>query len=72
MDSHEDYARQWSKREKEDVDTHSDCVKSVMSLIQIRIKKCNESMITRPTSNIKDPNVANTCFTSMTNILLSL
>jgi RAB protein geranylgeranyltransferase component A len=39
MDSVEDYARQWAKREKEDLDTLSEWVKSVRSLIQIRIKK---------------------------------
>jgi hypothetical protein len=39
MDSGEDYARQWAKREKEDVDTLSEWVKSVRSLIQIRIEK---------------------------------
>jgi hypothetical protein len=39
MDSAEDYAIQWAKREKEDLDTFSEWVKSVRSLIQIRIKK---------------------------------
>ena len=39
MDSVEDYARQWAKREKEGLDTLSEWVKSVRSLIQIRIKK---------------------------------
>ena len=39
MDSVEDYARQWAKREKEDLDTLSEWVKSVRSLKQIRIKK---------------------------------
>jgi hypothetical protein len=39
MDSVEDYARQWAKREKEDLDTLSEWMKSVKSLIQIRIKK---------------------------------
>jgi hypothetical protein len=39
MDSVEDYARQWAKREKEDLDTLSEWVKSVRSLIQIIIKK---------------------------------
>ena len=39
MDSVEDYARQWAKREKENLDTLSEWVKSVRSLIQIRIKK---------------------------------
>jgi hypothetical protein len=58
MDSVEDYTRQWSKREKEDLDTHSEWVKSVRSLIQIRIKKLSGSMSTRSTSIFKDPNVA--------------
>ena len=39
MDSVVDYARQWAKREKEDLDTLSEWVKSVKSLKQIRIKK---------------------------------
>jgi hypothetical protein len=39
MDSVEDYARQWEKREKEDLDTLSEWVKSVRSLIQIIILK---------------------------------
>ena len=39
MDSVEDYARQWAKREKEDLDTLSEWMKSVRSLIQIRITK---------------------------------
>ena len=51
-DSVEDYARQWAKREKENLDTLSEWVKSVRSLIQIRIKK------TRSTTIFKDPNVA--------------
>ena len=37
MDSVEDYARQWEKREKEDLDTLSEWAKSVRLLIQIRI-----------------------------------
>ena len=39
MDSVEDYARQWVKREKEDLNTLSEWLKSVNSLIQNRIKK---------------------------------
>jgi hypothetical protein len=59
MDSVEDYARQWANREKEDLDTLSEWVKSVRSLIQIRIlKKLSGSMSTRSTSIFKDPNVA--------------
>ena len=41
MDSVADYARQWAKREKENVETLSEWLKSVRSLIQIRI---NNSM----------------------------
>ena len=37
MDSFEDYARQWEKCEKEDIDTLSEWVKSLRSLIQIII-----------------------------------
>jgi hypothetical protein len=37
MDSVEDYARQWAKREKENLVILSEWVKSVRSLIQIRI-----------------------------------
>jgi hypothetical protein len=37
MDSVEDYARKWAKREKEDLDTLSEWVKSVRSLMQIKI-----------------------------------
>jgi hypothetical protein len=58
MDSVEDYARQCAKREKEDLDNLSEWVKSVRSLIQIRIKKFGGSMSTRSTSIFKDPNVA--------------
>jgi hypothetical protein len=58
MDSVEDYARQWEKCEKEDLDTFSEWVKCGRSLIQIRIKKLSGSMSTRSTSIFKDPNVA--------------
>ena len=37
MDCVEDYASQWAKREKEDLDILSEWVKSVRSLMQIRI-----------------------------------
>ena len=51
MDSVEDYARQWAKREKEDLDTLSEWVKSVRSLIQIIVKKnLSGSMSTRSKS----------------------
>ena len=37
LDSVEDYARQWARREQGDSDTPSEWVKSVTSLIHIRI-----------------------------------
>jgi hypothetical protein len=40
-----DYARKWAKREKEEVNTLSEWVKAVRSLIQIgiaKLKKVNE------------------------------
>ena len=57
MDSVEDYARQWAKCEKLDLDTLSEWMKSVRSLIQIIIKKLSVSMSTRSTSIFKDSNV---------------
>jgi 4-alpha-glucanotransferase len=41
IDSVEDYARLWTRREKEELYTLSEWVKSVRSLIQIIIKKLN-------------------------------
>jgi hypothetical protein len=43
MDSVEDYARQWTKREKEKLRKFFKWVKSVRSLIQIGIKKLSGS-----------------------------
>jgi hypothetical protein len=39
MDSVDEYARQWAKREQENVDSLSEWETCVRSLIQIRIKK---------------------------------
>ena len=58
MVSVDDYARQLAKCEKEDLYTLSEWVKSVRSLMQIRIKKLNGSMSTGSTAIFKDPNVA--------------
>ena len=58
MDSTEDYARQWVKRELKDLDTLSEWVKTVWSLIQIRIKNLNGSVNTRSSSIFKEPNVS--------------
>jgi hypothetical protein len=67
MDSVEDYASQWAKREKEDLDTLSEWVKSVRSLIQIRIKKLSGSMSTRSKSICMTKMLLNTCLSFMTN-----
>lgn len=55
MDSIENYARQWAKRELKDFDTLSEWVKSVWLLIQIRIKNLNGSVNTRSSSIFKEP-----------------
>jgi hypothetical protein len=59
IDFVEDYARQWPKREKEDLDILSEWGKSVRSLIEIIVKKkLSGSMSIRSISAFKDPNVA--------------
>ena len=68
MDSVEDCARQWAKREKEDLDTLSEWVENVRSLMQIIIIKINGSQSTHTTSILKDLMLLNTCLTSMTNM----
>jgi hypothetical protein len=46
------------KRELKDLDTLSEWVKSVWSLIQIRIKNLNGSVNTRSSSIFKEPNAS--------------
>ena len=58
MDSVEDYARQWAKREEEELDTLSEWVKAMRSLIQVHIHKLKRSMNTHAKSVFKDPSVA--------------
>ena len=55
-----DYTRKWTGREKEEVDTLSEWVRAVRSLIQIRIRKLKRSMSTNTTSVFRDPDVAET------------
>jgi hypothetical protein len=55
-----DYARKWTKREKEEANTLSEWVKAVRSLIQIGIAKLKRSMSTPTTSVFKDPDVTET------------
>ena len=71
MDSVEDYASECTKHEKEDVDSLSEWIKAVRSLIHIRIKKLNGSINTHATSILKTQMLQNTCPTSMTNMLVS-
>ena len=63
MDAVEDYARKWTKREKEQLDTLSEWVKSVRSLIQIRISKLRRSMSKRGKSVFSNPDAAKTLST---------
>ena len=64
MDSAENYARKWIQREKE-VDTLSEWVKAVRSLIQNRIRKLKRLMDTKATYVFKDPDVAETLSTTI-------
>ena len=63
MDAVEDYARDWSKREKVEPDTLSEWIKSIRSLIQIRIKKLAGSMSTKGSNVLKNPDVKKTLST---------
>ena len=62
-DAVEDYARDWSKREKVEPDTLSEWIKSIRSLIQIRIKKLAGSMSTKGSNVLKNPDVKKTLST---------
>ena len=61
MDAVEDYARKWIKREQDkELDSLSEWVKAVRSLIQLRIKKLRRSMNAKATSIFDNPDVAET------------
>jgi len=72
MDSVEDYVRQWAQRQTEDLDTLSECGKSVRSSIQIRIKILNGPMSICKHQSLKTRMLLNTRLTSMTNMLFFL
>ena len=55
MDSVEEYARRWAKKEDEEVDTLSEWVKSVMSLVN---RPFNRTVSRRHESVFDDPDVA--------------
>ena len=60
MDAAEDYARKWIKLEQEDIDSLSEWLKAVRSLILKWMKVFSRSMSANATSVFKDPDVAKT------------
>ena len=58
MDSVEEYARRWAKKEDVKVDTLSEWVKSVMSLVNRRVSVLSRTMSRRHQSVFDDPDVA--------------
>ena len=63
MDAVEDYARKWIKREKEQLDSLSEWVNAVRSLIQIRIEKLRRYMSNKGKSVFSNPDAAETLST---------
>jgi len=57
MGSVEDYARNWAKQEEVELDTLSNCVTSVRSLIRKRIFKLSRSMSSKVRSIFNDKDV---------------
>ena len=58
MDSIEEYARCWAKKKDMEVDTLSEWVKSVMSLVNRRVSVRSRTMSRRHESVFDDPDVA--------------
>jgi hypothetical protein len=57
MDAVEDYARRWIKREVDqdpELESLSDWVRTIRSLVQVRIQKLKNCVNSRPTSVFKD------------------
>ena len=57
MDSVEEYARGWAKREEEDLDSLSEWIKQIRSLVRSRIFKLQGSMNTSPKTILNDPDI---------------
>ena len=57
MDAVKDYARQWAKREKEQLESLSEWIQSIRSLILSRINSLRGVMSTNTSSIFKDPEV---------------
>ena len=60
MDAVEDYARKWAKREKEDIETLSDWIRTIKSLILSRLRRLKTSMNSKAKSIFDDPFVSKT------------
>lgn len=58
MNSCEEYARRWAKREEVELDTLSEWIKSIRRLLKRRIHKLKPSVRTRFESVFRDPDVA--------------
>ena len=58
MDTVEEYAQRWAKKEDVEVDTLSEWVKSVMSLVNRRVAVLSRTMSRRHGSVFDDPDVA--------------
>ena len=58
LDSVEEYARRWAKKEDVEVDTLSEWVKSVMSLVNRRVSVLSRTMSRRHESVFDDQDVA--------------
>ena len=58
LDSVEEYARRWAKKEDVEVDTLSEWVKSVISLLNRRVSVLSRTMSRRHESVFDDPDVA--------------
>ena len=58
MDSVEEYARRWAKKEDVEVDTLSEWVKSVMSLVNRCVSVLSRTISRRHESVFGDPDVA--------------
>ena len=57
MDSVEDYARRWAKSKKEELDSLSECVKSIRVILKSRIKHVRSKMRTIYPSAFHKPEV---------------
>ena len=57
MDSCEEYARRWAKKEDVQLDTLSEWIKSIRGLLLSRINRLKSTVNTRFESIFKDPDV---------------